>query len=274
MRIYIEKPEWNQFYYKSRQFKKQKKIQNETLEQEKEKVEYCLSVLHKEEFLLNTDYDLDKFLGFRELVRENFFIYWTAINPPMEHLLFAISNILKPINILGIGIFTGYPIVWSMGPAILGMYSPQDKGSSNFILNAIEIDKNHAKICQENFDKICNKLQNSPKVKVHAVDGHQYLKELPNNSIDLLYLDANGKDPEAKSIFKRNRNTKRINYTLLKAAYDKIKPGGAILCHNATMKSFKREAKDYLNFTADENFFSKTASIAIDEMGLEFSKKL
>ena len=46
------------------------------------------------------------------------------------------------------------------------------------------------------------------------------------------------------------------------------------MCHNAYQKSFMREAKAYLDFTADETKFSGTATIGVDEQGLEFSVKI
>lgn len=260
----LTKPEWNKFYYHSPQRNGQVKLENETFEEETKKVEECLQILIDNGFIKNRSYNIDKFKEFRELVHENFFIYWTAINPPMEHLLYALSDILRPKDILGVGIFTGNPCVWSMGPVINKSY-----GLGETQLAAVEINKKHAEICDDNFKKIAGKNF----VKVHAADGFKILKSYPDNSIDLLYLDANGKDPEAKGYFNKKKNTKRINYTLLKAAYPKIKNGGFAMCHNAYDRGFSKVAGDYLKFTANEEYFEKTTTIGIDEMGLEFSIK-
>lgn len=251
MRDIIKREEWDKFYYHS---------ESETEEQEK--VKYVLEKLHELNYIDSIAYDIELFKTFRKKVKENFFIYWTAINPPMEHLLFALSYILKPKNILGIGIFTGNPVVWSMGPAICGVYHA-DK------LAAVEINKDHARKCAENF----NKTAGENVVKVYPEDGFKVLERYTDSEIDLLYLDANGKDPLAKGIFGRNKNTKRINYSLLKTALPKIKSRGFAMCHNAYQPSFKRQAGDYLKLTEDESFFLKTTTIGIDEMGLEFSIK-
>ena len=82
------------------------------------------------------EYNKDQFYAFREIVHKNFFIYWTAINPPVEHLLYALSDILQPKNILGLGVFTGNPVVWSMGPAINKVYEATK-------LVGVEINKDH-----------------------------------------------------------------------------------------------------------------------------------
>lgn len=263
MRDIIKLDEWDKFYYHSRQFLGQQKIENESEAEEEKKVRFVLKKLQDLNYIDSIVYDIELFKKFRKNVKENFFIYWTAINPPMEHLLFALSYILKPKNILGIGIFTGNPVVWSMGPAICGIYNP-DK------LAAVEINKEHAKICKENF----NKLAGENFVKVYAEDGFKVLEKYSDLEIDLLYLDANGKDPFAKGLFGRKKNTKRINYSLLKTALLKIKTQGYVMCHNAYQPSFRKQACDYLKLTENLSYFAKTSTIGIDEMGLEFSVKI
>ena len=147
MRKVIQRKEWDKVYYRSRHKLFQKKIENESLEEETEKVKITLEELKDFGIITSTHYNLDKFLHFRELVHDNFYIIWTAINPPMEHLLFALSEIIKPKNILGLGVFTGNPVVWSMGPAIEGLYDYDH-------LAAVEINKEHAAFMEENFIKI------------------------------------------------------------------------------------------------------------------------
>ena len=111
MRQIIKRTEWDRWFYHARQRFLQRKMQNEPLPQETAKVAYCLEELIKNGFIPHEKYDRDGFLKFRDSVHQNFFIYWTAINPPMEHLLYAISDIIRPKNILGLGVFTGNPVV-------------------------------------------------------------------------------------------------------------------------------------------------------------------
>ncbi len=256
MRTIVGKSEWNSHYYYKPQRIFQRRIFNESIEKETKKVQFCLDQLKEYQFIQHTKYSIDKFLQFRELVHKNFYIIWTAINPPMEHLLFAISEITQPKNILGLGVFTGNPVAWSFGPAIMHSYIPES-------LKAVEMDPKHAQKGQENFDKIAT----DPKVEFLCENGFDTIPGYPDCSIDLLYLDANGYDPATK------RNSKNINYSFLKEAYPKLKSGAIVLCHNAFQPSFRKEAKMYLEFTEDSNYFSRTATIAIDEMGLEFSIK-
>jgi predicted O-methyltransferase YrrM len=256
MRVLITKSEWRKYYYYKPQKFLQKRITNEAFEREREKVQYCLEKLKENRFIPHTNYSIDKFLEYRELVHRNFYVIWTAINPPMEHLLYAISDILQPKNILGLGVFTGNPVAWSLGPAIMHSYISEK-------LKAVEIELKHALKGQENFDKITN----DPHVEFNCENGFETIPTYLDSSIDLLYLDANGFDPTTK------RSSKNINYSFLSAAYSKIKFGGFVLCHNAFQPSFRKEAKMYLDFTANEQFFIRTATIGIDEMGLEFTIK-
>ncbi|MFX0097961.1 MAG: hypothetical protein ACFFCS_00150 [Candidatus Hodarchaeota archaeon] len=232
-------------------------IKKETQEQENARVAFVLEELKKHGIIDTTDYDRDLFLEYRALVKENFFVFWTAIYPPMEHLLYALSYIIKPKNLLGLGIFTGNPVVWSMGPGIQQYYDAEK-------LVAVEIDENNARLCRDNFDQI----KGDAPVTVLGEDGFDVLDRYGEDEVDLLYLDAAGVDPET------GVSSKRINYSFLKKGYKSMKAGSYAICHNATMESFKKEAGDYLVLTDDDSFFQKTASIHIDDMGLEVSKKI
>ena len=258
----IKKEEWDNFYYYERQIEGQIQITDESFSDELDKVRYCLNSLKSQGYIDHTNYSVDKFKEFRLLVHEKFVVYWTAINPPMEHLLWALSEITQPKRIMGLGIFTGNPVVWSMGPALMNLYSCD-------VLEAVEIDKDHARVCQNNFDAISF----PGKVAVYAEDGFDVISRVADQSVDLLYLDANGKDPLGKTWSKRRSNTKRINYSFLFKMLPKIKPSGFAMCHNVYQPSFREHAGDFLELTADVEHFSKTVTLAIDEMGLEFSIK-
>jgi predicted O-methyltransferase YrrM len=256
MRHIIQKKEWDRYYYYSKHQFLQKKMLNESESAEMQKVATCLNELQSFGMISSTSYDPEKFLAFRSKVKANFFIYWTAINPPMERLLYALSSILQPKTILGLGVFTGNPVVWSLGPAIDQLYPVQK-------MEGVEINQDHARIGQENF----NKIKTTVPINFRGEDAFEVIKQYKDGEVDLLYLDANGKDPET------GRSSKRINYSLAKAAYEKIRPGGWMMCHNAYEKSFRKEAGAYLDFCMDERYFTKTCTIGIDEMGLEFSIK-
>lgn len=263
MRLMITRPEWDEIFYHSQQKEGQLKIIGESAAVEKGKVDDVLGELYQAGFIPTTDYDYDTFQAFRANVHENFFIFWTAINPPMEHLLYALSYILQPKNILGIGIFTGNPLVWSLGPAIDHVYEATK-------LVGVEIDANSARLCQDNMDQV----RGDVPVTILPEDGFDVIDRYDDGEVDLLYLDANGYDPTDASNAGDRKNSKNINYGLVKKAYPKIRPGGFVFCHNACQPSFQREAADYLVFTARTDLFEKTATIGIDEMGLEFSIKL
>jgi hypothetical protein len=52
-----------------------------------------------------------------------------------------------------------------------------------------------------------------------------------------------------------------------------LKTGGVVLCRNAYQPSVQRDAANSLACTADATLLAKTATIGLDEMGLEFSIK-
>ncbi|MEX2753859.1 MAG: O-methyltransferase [Candidatus Sigynarchaeota archaeon] len=256
MRYLITRPEWDETYYYHEERKGQRKIINEPPEQEMKRVDTVLSELVKYGFINTTKYDLAAFDQYRKLVHENFFIFWTAINPPVERLLYALSYITRPKTAIGFGIFTGNPIAWSFGPAIQKIYKATR-------LEAVEIDQNNGRICTDNF----NEIKGDAPLVVRVEDGFETIERFKSAELDLVYMDANGKDPET------GENNKRINYTFLKKAYPKLKPGGLAIVHNAYQESFKKDAGVYLDFTANEEYFEKTATIGIDEQGLEISIK-
>ncbi len=258
----ITRPEWDKGYYHSAQRPGQEKITAEPETVEIQKVSTVLHDLHQAKFIPQEKYDLRLFSLFQSKVHDNFFIFWTAINPPMERLLYALSYILQPGNILGIGIFTGNPLVWSLGPAIDHSYVPKK-------LAGVEIEVNNARLCQDNMDQV----RGDVPVKIWPEDGFAVLERYEDDEIDLLYLDANGYDSSAPNEGEYQRNSKNINTGLIKKAYSKIRPGGYVFCHNVYQPSFKKDAADYLGFTADSKLFSKTATIGIDEMGLEITIK-
>lgn len=256
MRVAITRPEWDAVYYHSKERDGQVKLEQEPEEAVITKVAMVLDELKSHGFISRTDYDHDAFDAYRTLVHENFFIFWTAITPPMERLLYALSDIIQPKTILGLGIFTGNPVAWSLGPAIQQRYPATS-------LAAVEIDPNHARICKDNFDEI----RGDVPVTIHAEDGFEVLKRYGPAEIDLLYMDANGTDPET------GEKGKRINHSFLRRGYDHIAPGGYAMCHNAYQQASLHEFQPYLDFAADETHFSKTATIGIDEQGLEVSIK-
>ncbi|MBN2152179.1 MAG: hypothetical protein JW839_12080 [Candidatus Lokiarchaeota archaeon] len=256
MRHVITRPEWDKYYYHSKEREGQVKIEHEPKETEIEKVDVVLGELERLGFIDATGYDMDALERFRALVKENFFIFWTAINPPVERLLYAISYIRKPKSIFGFGIFTGNPVAWSFGPAIQKVYEATR-------LEAVEIDENNGRICTDNF----NEIKGDVPLTVHVEDGFETIERFKDGEFDLVYMDANGKDPET------GKNNKRINYTFLKRAYPKLKPGGLAIVHNAYQESFRQDAGAYLDFTADEKYFERTATVGIDEQGLEISIK-
>jgi predicted O-methyltransferase YrrM len=153
-------------------------------------------------------------------------------------------------------------LVWSLGPVLQNHYPFQK-------LAGVEINKDHAQKCQKNFDKIRGTIP----VTIYPEDAFHTIERYSEREIDLLYLDANGIDPTASARKGHPVSSKNINFSLLQKVYPKLKPGAVALCHNAYQPSFAKEAADYLRYTAQEDLFENTVTVAIDEMGVEFSIK-
>ena len=65
----------------------------------------------------------------------------------------------------------------------------------------------------------------------------------------------------------------RSDIQILKKLYEKIKPGGWLLMHNASDIHFKVTIRPFLDFVRDKRYFSESYLFPIDSKGLELSIK-
>lgn len=199
--------------------------------------------------------DHAKFEALRSAVKQHFHVPWTSITAPMERLLYAISATQQPANMVCIGIFCGNTLIWNIGSACGPgkCYEPDH-------LVGVEIEGESAKIARSNLESIG--VLNS--VELLAEDGHDIIDRI-NYPIDLLYLDATGKAPGPRG--------KKIYYTLLQKAYDRIPKGGLVIGHDTIPEWFINQAGDYLNFVRDKTHFQDSVSMEPDKEGIELSVK-
>jgi len=198
------------------------------------------------------------FGALRSAVKEHFEIPWTSITPPMERLLYSISAVNQPRNIVAIGIFCGNTLIWNIGAAC----GPGSCYSAERLVG-VEVKIKSAALARANLERIGA----LGSVKLLAEDGHETL-ERADYPIDLLYLDANGPLPGTTG-----PNTKKIYLTLLQRAYEKMSPGSLVIAHDTLPEWFAQNAGEYLDFVRDPAHFRESVSVEPDRVGIEVSVK-
>jgi len=194
-------------------------------------------------------YDEDKMLAHRNVVRETFDIPWTAISPRMERLLYAINAIARPAVMVAVGIYCGNTFIANAGAAIGPGACYQARR-----LVGLEIRPAEAARARRNVARI----DAGQRAEILAADGIAWLRAF-DGSVDLLYLDDDGRAGEGKSIY----------LDLLLAALAALGPGSLVLAHNAVNAA--SELGDYLACVRDPANFRESVCLAVDDQGLEVS---
>ena len=225
--------------------------QIEPIERETKVVEEGLKVLVKEGVLDHTRYDAAKMLAHRAAVRENFDIPWTAISPRMQRLLYAINAISQPRVMVAVGVFCGFTFISNAGAGAGpgACYKPQR-------LVGIEIRTDEADRARRNVATI--NRDGDGVVEIVAADGIPWLRD-SDETIDLLYLDADGPKGKGKSIY----------LDLVQSALHALRPGSLVLAHNSVNAA--DTLADYLDYVRDPANFATSVNMVVDDQGLEVS---
>ncbi len=194
-------------------------------------------------------YDHDRFLAHRTAVRERFAIPWTAISPRMQRLLYATSAIARPRVMVAVGIFCGNTFVSNAGAAVgPGAVYQAER------LVGLEIRPEEAERARRNVATI----DPEGRAEIIAADGIPWLHAF-RGTVDLLYLDADGRAGQGKSIY----------LDLLEAARHALHPGSLVLAHNS--QNAAAELADYLAYVRDPAHMRASANLVVDDQGLEVS---
>ena len=196
-------------------------------------------------------YNKHAFMELRQLIKTGFEKNWTSISPVMARLIYMLTSVRKPRNLVEIGSFWGYTLAWFAGPCI-GV-SPAFEAHRIY---GIDIDERMVQQARRNFDKI----PNSSMIQHVAGDARKVLEEIPG-PIDFLYIEA--KLDEVKGLY----------LILLKQVYDKLPYGAWVIAHDNLDYSFRDEIREYLEFVRDKSHFSESICFDIDECGMELSIK-
>ncbi len=223
----------------------------EPLEREIAIVDDVLALLTGEGVLDHASYGHAKMLAHRAAVRDSFEMPWTAITPRMQRVLYAISAIARPRNMIAAGVFCGNTFISNAGAAV-------GPGASYTAENLIgvEIRSDEAERAERNVRAI----DPSGVARVVAADAIDVVTEFEDN-IDLLYLDADGDGGRGKGIY----------LEILDACLDKLSPGALVLAHNSENQA--QRLSEYLAFVRDPANFRASVNIVVDIEGLEASRR-
>jgi predicted O-methyltransferase YrrM len=223
----------------------------EPLEQEIAVVDAALCLLHDSGILPHTNYDHAKLLAHREAVRELFEIPWTAISPRVQRLLYAINAIVQPRHMIAAGVFCGFTFISNAGAAV----GPGACYTAQALLG-VEIQPEEAARAERNVRRI----DPTGVARVVADDALHTVAQF-DESIDLLYLDADGAGGRGKGIY----------LDILQAGYDRLPAGGVVLAHNSVNAAARLQS--YLDFVRDPAHFRASVNVVLDAEGLEVSQK-
>lgn len=221
----------------------------EPLEKEIAVVEKCLEDLVSSGILPNTAYDKEKMGAMRKAVRDKFDIPWTGITPRMQRLLYAINAIFQPKTMVAMGVFCGNTFISNAGAAVApgACYEAEN-------LIGLEIRPEEANRARENVAKIAPE----GKTEIIAADGLQWLPEF-TPTIDLLYLDADGRGGRGKAIY----------LDLLLASKKNLREGSLILAHNSV--NSEKDLEEYLTYVRNPDNCRESVNMIPDDQGLEVS---
>ncbi len=221
----------------------------EPLDREIAVVDEALDVLKEAGVLSHTNYDHAKMLAHRKAVTELFEIPWTAITLRMQRLLYAINAIIQPKNMIAAGIFCGNTFISNAGA---GVGPGKSYTARNLI--GVEVKPEEAERAERNVRQI----DPTGVARIIAADAVDVARDF-TESIELLYLDADGDRGRGKGIY----------LEILEAALDKMPKGAVVLAHNSVNAA--DGLKHYLEYVRDPKHFRASVNVIFDIEGLEVS---
>lgn len=221
----------------------------EPLGEEISAVDAALKALNLAGIIPHTVYDQDRFLLFRNAVKNLFEIPWTAITPRMQRLIWAINAITQPQNMIAAGVYCGNTFISNAGAAVGpgAVYTAKN-------LIGIEIKPEEAERAERNVRKI----DPTGVARIVAADAVEVVRDFPE-PINLLYLDADGAGGRGKGVY----------LDITEACLDRLPPGTVVLAHNSV--NCAERLAYYLEFVRDEANFRASVNVIFDGEGLEVS---
>ena len=206
-----------------------------------ETVDEILDLLKSEGIVdMNADFSRVIFRKILHKIQYNFIVPWISFTPVMERLVYMLTSLKKPENILAVGISSGYTL------AFLAFACGKETK-----IFSVEKDAILVNVAKDNFKRVGN-IQN---VEIACMDGIEYIRQFKDNNFDLIYLDT------------------RKNIDILLTCHKKLQKDGWMLQHNASDGHLSHFMKPYLDFVRDASNYKKSILFDVDTCGLELSIK-
>lgn len=212
-------------------------------------VDEALAALVASGILPHARYDRQRFQAMRDAVRDRFDVPWSAITPRVQRLIYAINAIHRPAVMVAAGVFCGNTFISNAGAAV----GPGAVYKARHLVG-LEILPDEAARAERNIRRI----DDSGVARIIAADAVAYCAEF-RESIDLLYLDADGDRGRGKGIY----------LEITEAAWKHLPPGSLLLAHNSVNSA--AELRDYFAFVRDPANCRASVNAVLDTEGLEVS---
>jgi predicted O-methyltransferase YrrM len=190
-------------------------------------------------------FDPAAFHQLREQVSAAFQVERSSITTLTARVLFAIAGRLQPRRVLCIGSYQGNSLVWLAGPI-----APRAE------VLGLDLCPQAVAVARRNFDRI-----GMPGVRLECADGHEASNRMAGPP-DLVLLDAD--DPLCG---------KQLYRSLLERLEPSLAPGTVVLAHDACHAPFQADLAGYFEVVRNPVRFTVSMTLAIDEFGLEVTRK-
>ena len=195
--------------------------------------------------------DWDRYKAFRQRIRSSFIVPETSVTPLMARVLYGLAALARPERVLCVGCYAGNALAWMAGAG----FGP-DPVYRGALALGVDIDRGAVEAATANFAR----AGMADRVECRCMDGLDIPRQ--GQKFDLVLLDAD--DGESR---------KAIYYPLLDAIYPLVDDGGLILAHDIAVPRFREQLGRYRELVRDPARFAVTASLEIDDCGLEVSRK-
>jgi len=188
---------------------------------EEQFVDEILASLQKQGVIQNTEYSKEAFSEYRKTIYLNYKHgkYYTFIFPEEERIIYALTQIVKPVTVVLLGSYYGYWGIWAM-PAV------KEVGGLAYFVDLNEEVNKIANINLENFGY-------QGYFQVITQEGVDFMRQ-KNMRYDFAVLDAEGKANHLNPDYRG----KAIYYPLIKEGIKHINDGGLFLCHNILLENY------------------------------------
>jgi predicted O-methyltransferase YrrM len=187
-------------------------------------VDGILADLRGQGAIPTTAYDKAAFTAFRRRVMAEFNHgeFSTYIFPEEERLVYALSEIAKPVSAAILGSYYGYWAIWTM-PALA-----RSKGRAWFL----DIDERVNKLGLTNFT--C--LGFGAQVEFVTRDAVKFL-EATATTFDFALIDAEGPEEHSDPDYRK----KYIYYPIFKACLPRLRPDALVAVHNMLLSNLSHD---------------------------------